>query len=344
MRAVLLRHHGDRGVLNLEEVTDPEPGAGEVRIGIHACGLNWLDVGVRIGPKFGAIPLPIITGSDIAGTVDALGPGVVDWKVGDRVIVYPLIVCGTCARCQRGEPTTCPEHRIIGEHIDGGLAEYVTVPAANLLPMPTNLTFVEAAAIPVVFMTAWQMLIRIGGLEAGETVLIHGAGGGVASAGIQIAGLAGATVFTTTSSQAKATAARELGAAGVFDYRDQGWEAELIEATGGRGVDLVQDNVGAATWPASLRLLARNGRMVVCGSHSGATVPIEIGQIYHRQLSIHGSNGGTIADLKSALAQIELGTLHPVIDRVLPLEEIAEGHRILEEKEHFGKVVMQVRE
>ncbi len=342
MTAALLRTHGDRSVIQLEQVPIPDLGPDEVRLRVRACALNWLDVGVRLGPKFGPIPLPLITGSDIAGVIEALGPGVTGWQVGDEVLVYPLITCGRCEFCRRGEPTTCPEHRIIGEHINGGLADFTVVPAANLMRKPASLSFVEAAALPVVFMTAWHMLIRIGGLQAGEDVLILGAGGGVASAGIQIARYAGARVLTTTSTREKAKRAEELGASEVFNYRAEDWVNGVLTATHGRGVDLVQDNVGAATWPSSLRVLARNGRLVPCGSHSGARVELEIGQIYHKQLRILGSNGGTYQDLAAALALVEAGHIRPVVDTVLPLAQIRKGHRLLEEGSHFGKVVITI--
>jgi NADPH:quinone reductase-like Zn-dependent oxidoreductase len=343
MLAAVLRQHGDRDAVRLEEVPIPEPGRDEVRIRVRACALNWLDVGIRKGPKFGAIPLPLIGGSDIAGIIDAVGSEVSDWKAGDEVIVYPLITCGVCEFCRRGLPTTCPEHRIIGEHINGGLASYTIVPAANLIAKPRISSFIEAAALPVVTMTAWHMLITIGRLHAGETVLILGAGGGVASMGIQIARYAGARVLTTTSSPEKARRASTLGAYRVFNYRDDDWVSRVLDVTEGRGVDLVQDNVGAATWPHALRVLARNGRLVPCGSHSGTTFELDIAQIYHRQLQILGSNGGTYQELVSALALVESGHLHPVIDTVLPLEQIHEGHRILEEGEHFGKVVIEIK-
>ncbi len=313
-----------------------------MRLRVRACALNWLDVGIRRGPKFGEIPLPLIGGADIAGMVDKLGPGVSGWQVGDPVLVYSLITCGVCENCRRGEPTTCPEHRIIGEHIDGGLADYCVVPAANLLAKPANLTFVEAAAVPVVFMTAWHMLFSVGQLQIGEHVLIPGAGGGVASAGIQLAHHAGAVVYTTTSTQEKAEQARALGAAHVFNYREDNWIEAVLKGTGGRGVDLIQDNVGVATWADALRTLARNGRFVTCGSHSGAEVTLDIGQIYHRQLRILGSNGGAYGDLAAALRLIEDGHVRPVVHAVLPLEEIQEGHRLLEAHEHFGKIVIEL--
>lgn len=344
MTAAVLRHHGEREAIQLEQVLVPDPGPGDVRLRVNACALNWLDVGVRRGPKFGAIPLPLIGGADIAGTVDAVGQGVTGWQPGDAALVYGLVTCGSCESCRRGEPTTCPEHQIIGEHIDGGLAEFTVVPAANLLPMPANLSFVEAASLPVVCMTAFHMLITVGRLRVGESALILGAGGGVASIGIQLARHAGARVYATTSTAEKAARARQLGAHEVFNYRESDWVTAVLDATENRGVDMVQDNVGAATWPDSLRVLARNGRLIPCGSHSGATVTIDIGQIYHRQLHIRGSNGGTIHDLAAALALVEQGHIRPVVDTVLPLNQIHEGHRLLEEHQHFGKVVIEVAE
>jgi NADPH:quinone reductase-like Zn-dependent oxidoreductase len=342
MIAAVLRQHGDRDAVQLEEVPVPEPKSGEVRILVQACALNWLDVGIRKGPKFGVIPLPLIGGGDIAGVIDVVGPDVTGWQPGDEVMVYPLITCGVCEFCRRGEPTTCPEHRIIGEHVNGGLATYTVVPAHNLIRKPKSLSFVEAAALPVVTMTAWHMLISVGRLHVGESVLIMGAGGGVASMGIQIARYAGAVVLTTTSTPEKAQRARELGAHHVFNYREDDWVNQILDVTNGRGVDLVQDNVGAATWPHALRVLARNGRLVPCGSHSGTNFSLDITQIYHRQLKILGSNGGTYQDLMAGLELVAAGCIHPVVDKVLPLADIHEGHRILEEADHFGKVVIAI--
>ena len=340
MQAAILRQHGERDAIQLESIPIPQPHYGDVRIQVHACALNWLDVGIRRGPKFGEIPLPLIGGGDIAGTIDSIGDGVSNWQVGDEVIVYPLVTCGVCEFCRRGEPTTCPKHQIIGEHIDGGMAEYTVVPADNLLSKPENLSFVEASALPVVGMTAWHMLISVGKLRPGEIALILGAGGGVASLGIQIAHHAGATVFATTSTPEKADKAKALGAHQVFNYRDADWVQQILDTTDGRGVDIVQDNVGSATWANALKVLARNGRLVPCGSHSGASFTMEIPQIYHRQLSILGSNGGTIHDLMCVLDLVEQGHLKPVVDTTLSLSEIHEGHRLLEDHDHFGKVVI----
>ena len=342
MLAAVIHEHGDRDVVHLEQVPIPQPAAGKVRLKVHACALNWLDVGIRRGPQFGAIPLPMTTGVDISGEVHAIGADVSGWLAGDQVTVYSLVTCGHCEFCRRGDLTVCPQHQIIGEHINGGLAEYVIVPARNLIPKPKNLNHIEVAALPVVAGTAWHMLVTVAGLQAGETVFIPGAGGGVASLGIQIAKHAGARVIASTSTDDKSRKARELGADHVVNYHDQNWVEQVIDATKGRGVDVVQDNVGGKTWADSLRTLARNGRMVVCGSHSGRQFELTIPQIYHRQLSILGANGATYNELVTVLDLANQGSLRPVIDTVLPLSQIHEGHRILEEHDHFGKVVMQI--
>ncbi|MCY3832179.1 MAG: zinc-binding dehydrogenase [Chloroflexi bacterium] len=342
MLAARFHEHGDRDVIQLEQAPVPQPGPGEVRIKVHACALNWLDVGIRRGPQFGAVPLPLTTGVDVSGLIDAIGADVHGWSPGAKVTLYSLITCGECEFCRAGEVTVCPQHQIIGEHMDGGLAEYMLAPARNLIPKPANLSHIETAALPVVAGTAWHMLITVARLQAGETVFIPGAGGGVASLGIQIAKYAGARVIASTSTPEKMAQARTLGADHVVNYRDDDWVEQVIAATGGRGVDVAQDLVGAMTWADSLRTLARNGRMVVCGSHSGKQFDLRIPQIYHRQLSILGANGAAYNELRQVLELADQGILRPVIDRVLPLSEIREGHRILEEHDHFGKVVMQI--
>ena len=222
--------------------------------------IGWMS-GIRRGPQFGAIPLPLTTGVDISGAIDVIGEDVAGWHVGDEVTMYSLITCGECEFCRAGEVTVCPQHKIIGEHMNGGLAEYLVVPARNLIAKPKHLSHVEVAALPVVAGTAWHMLITIARLQAGETVFIPGAGGGVASMGIQIAKYAGATVIASTSTPEKMAQARELGADHVVNYRDADWVEQVLAAKGGRGVDVAQDLVGAMTWADSLRTLARNGRM-----------------------------------------------------------------------------------
>ena len=342
MLAARFHQHGERDVIRIERIPVPQPGEGEARVKVHACALNWLDVGIRRGPQFGAVPLPLVTGVDVSGVVDAVGAGVRSWQPGDEVTLYSLVTCGDCEFCRAGQVTVCPQHQIIGEHCDGGLAEYMLAPARNLIAKPKNLSHIETAALPVVAGTAWHMLIGVARLQAGETVFIPGAGGGVASMGIQIAKFAGATVIASTSTADKMAKALELGADHVVNYRDEDWVEQVLAFTGGRGVDLAQDLVGARTWGDTLLTLARNGRMVVCGSHSGREFNLRIPQIYHRQLSILGANGASYDELCAVLALADLGALVPVIDRVLPLSQIREGHRILEAHDHFGKVVIKI--
>ena len=342
MLAAVIHEHGERDVVRLEQFPIPEPAPHEVRIKVHACALNWLDVGIRRGPQFGTIPLPLITGVDVSGMIDCIGSGVEGWQAGDAVTFFSLVTCGQCEFCRQGDVSVCAEHLIIGEHINGGLAEYVAVPARNLIAKPKNLSHVEMAALPVVATTAWHMLITIARLRAGETVFIPGAGGGVASLGIQIAKHAGARVIASSSTSEKMEKARALGADHVVNYREPDWVHQVLDASDGRGVDVVQDNVGGKTWANSLRTLARNGRLVVCGSHSGKSFELAIPQIYHRQLSILGANGGTFNEMSTVVELANQGVLRPVIHKVLPLSQIHEGHRILEEHDHFGKVVIEI--
>ncbi len=344
MQAAVLTQQGGREAISVREMPIPEPGLGEVRLRVAACALNWLDVAVRRGGGFGRAALPLIMGSDFAGRVETVGDGVTDWQAGDEVVVFPQLFCGRCEWCRNGYPTICPEGRIHGESVNGGLSEFAVVSERNLVPKPASLSFVEAASLPIVLMTAWHMLITVANVRPGESLLIPGAGGGVASMGIQVGRMLGATVFTTTSSAEKAEQARELGATAVFNYREQDWVAETLAATDGRGVDVVQDLVGGKTWADSLRCLARNGRMVVVGSHSGASFELDIRQIYHKQLRILGANGGTYDEFSRALQLVGAGRLRAVVDTVLPLAQIREGHRLLEEHAHFGKVVIAVDE
>lgn len=344
MRAAVLTRQGGREAISVRDMPLPAPGPGQVRLRVAACALNWLDIAVRRGGGFGRAALPLIMGSDFAGTIDAAGEGVSEWQAGDEVVVFPQLFCGRCEWCRNGYPTVCPEGRIHGESVNGGLSEYAIVSERNILPKPASLSFVEAASLPIVLMTAWHMLVTVANLRSGETLLIPGAGGGVASMAIQLGRMLGATVYTTTSTAEKAERAREMGATGVFNYREQDWVAEVLAATDGRGVDVVQDLVGGLTWADSLRCLARNGRMVVVGSHSGTSFELDIRQIYHKQLRIMGANGGTYDEFARALKLVGDGRLRAVISTVLPLAQIREGHRLLEEHQHFGKVVIAVDE
>jgi NADPH:quinone reductase-like Zn-dependent oxidoreductase len=343
MRAAAFLEHGGPDVIQSTEVDTPSPGAGEVRVAVHAVALNHLDLWVRRGLPTLHLPLPHIGGSDIAGTVDALGDGVSGWAVGDAVVVNPSLPCLECAMCRRGEHSLCDHYRIIGEHLTGGMAEYGVVPAHRLYPMPERLSFVEAAAVPLVFQTAWRALITQARLRPGEDVLVLGASGGVASAAVQIARCSGARVFAVTSSPAWAVRVRELGAHVVIDRTAETWSKVVWEATGKRGVDVVVENVGAATWRDSLRSTARAGRIVTYGATSGPTPETDIRQVFWKQLSIIGSTMSTDSEFDAVMRLIARGDLDPVVGEVLPLHQARRAHELLEAGAVFGKVVLQVR-
>ncbi len=341
MKAVVVREHGGLEALGLEERTVPEPGPGQARVRVQAVALNHLDVWVRRGVPGHTFPLPLVPGCDIAGTLDAAGPGGAGaFRAGDPVLVAPGVSCGSCGECARGEDHLCRRYGILGETCDGGCAEYAVVPAANLLPFPRNLPPEQAAALPLVFLTAWHMLVVRAGVRPGEIVLVHAAGSGVSSAAIQIAKVHGARVLATAGTDAKAERARALGADEVVNYRTKDFAAEVRRLTGKRGVDVIVDHVGPDTWEGNVRSLARGGRLVLCGSTSGFEVAIDTRLLFFKSLSILGSTMGSRGELYEVLRLVEAGRLRPVVDSVLPLAEVREGHRRLEAREVFGKVVL----
>lgn len=349
MRAAVIREYGGRDKIRVEEVPTPAPGPGEVLLRVRACALNRLDVfgrqGLR-GPAVHTPQLPHVSGVDAAGEVAALGPGVTGFAPGDPVVVYSGLFCGRCEYCLAGEQSMCDHYRIWGEHTWGGLAEYAVVPAQNLLPIPRGFPFEKAAAAPVAHTTAWRMLMTAGRLRAGETVLVLGASGGVGVAAVQIGVRAGARVIACASGAAKLARLREIGAHETIDYAaDTDPAADRIvtavrELTGGRGVDLVADPLGAPTWRQSINSLRKGGRMVICGATGGDQPAISIRELYQRHRRILGAPMGNLSDFRQVLSLVLRGEIEPVIHAVLPLERIAEGHRLIEEREHVGKVVM----
>jgi NADPH:quinone reductase-like Zn-dependent oxidoreductase len=343
MKAIIVREHGGPEKLEQTEVPDPELRAGEAIVRVRAVALNHLDVWVRRGVPGHKFPLPLIPGAEVAGVIDDVGPNARGWKAGDEVLVAPGYSCGVCVACLSGNDPLCHnDHGIFGESRNGGCAEKIDVPIRNLLRKPAGLSFAEAAALPLDLVTAWHMLVARAQLRPGETVLVHAGGSGVGSAAIQIARLWGATVFATAGSAAKAARAKELGAQETILYRDVDFLAEVRRLTGKRGVDVVFEHVGADTFDRSLKSLARGGRLVTCGSTSGAEVTINLRLVFFKLLSILGSTMGSLAELHEIMKHVEAGRLRPVVDRVLPLDQIAEGHRVLEEREAFGKVVLTV--
>lgn len=340
MRALSFHEHGDWKNLQVGNIPTPEPGSGEVRIRVRAAALNRLDLFVLKGWKGLALDMPHVGGSDVAGEVDKLGPGVVGWKVGDRVTLYPSTSCGNCEYCQRDEVSLCQQHRLFGEHQRGGFAEYLVAPAKNLLRVPDDFPFDQAAAATLVFLTAWRMLVTRAQLRAGESILVVGAGGGVNTAAIQIARLRGAgTIFVVGSTDEKLQLAKSLGA-DVLLRTDSAWEKEVYALTGKRGVDVVVDNVGEKTWGKSLRAAARGGRVVTVGGTTGYNPPAEINQVMWKQLTILGSTMGNPSEFEAVMALVFEGKLRAVVDSSFPLERGVEAYQRLAEGKAEGKIVI----
>lgn len=338
MKALFFTEHGGNEVLRYGDRPDPSEGKGEVRVAIRAAALNRLDIFVRNGIPH--VPLPQIPGADGSGVVDSVGPGVDGFSPGDRVLIQPGLFCGVCEFCRAGEQSLCVEFRILGEHVPGTFAELVVVPARNLFPIPAGLTFEEAAAFPLVYQTAWRMIVGRAAVRPGETVLIHGAGGGVGGAALEVARLCGARVYATTSSESKARALSEAGAELVIDYSREDVGQVIRGRTGKRGVDVVVDTVGEKTWTTSLRSVVKGGRIVTCGATSGPNPREEIRLLFWKQISILGSTMSNDREFRALLAEVGKGSLRPRIDRVIPFPRAREAYERLEEGSHFGKIVL----
>ncbi len=342
MKAVVMEARGGPEVLKVAEVPTPEPGPKEVRIRVKAAALNHLDIWVRKGVASPKLPLPHILGADASGVVDAVGPGVTGFAPGDEVVVNPGLSCGHCERCLAGEDNLCPKYEILGEHRFGAYAEYLVVPEANLLKKPQNLSFEEAAAIPLTFLTAWQMVVDKLQVRPGDDVLVMAAGSGVSVAAIQIAKLFGARVIATAGSEEKLRKAKELGADETVNYTHPDWPKEVRRLTGGKGADKVVDHTGALYFEGVIRATANGGRIAIAGASSGYEGTLPFAHVFFRQLAILGSTMGSKSRLFPILRFVEQGRLKPVVGQVLSLEEAAEGHRLLEERRVFGKVVLRV--
>jgi NADPH:quinone reductase-like Zn-dependent oxidoreductase len=340
MKAVRFHHHGGPEVLRLEEVPDPVPGPGEALVRVRACALNHLDLWERRGLERVRIPLPHIPGSDVAGEVADAPSGTV--PIGQRVLLQPGLSCGRCAACLAGRDNRCPRYDVLGFLSDGGYAEFVKVPVENLVPIPDQVGDLEAAAFPLTFLTAWHMLVTRARLVAGETVLVLAAGSGVGQAAVQLARLLGARVIATVGRPEKVARARELGADEVLNHATQDLVEQVRRLTDRRGVDVVVEHVGQATWETSVRCLAPGGRLVTCGATTGARVGIDLRVLFARQLAVIGSYMGTKGELLHVATLLFAGRLRPVIDGVFELGEAAAAHRRLESREHFGKVVLRV--
>lgn len=341
MKAYIVRQHGDLSALQYETLADPQPGPGEVLVRVVACGLNHLDLWVRRGVPGHRFPLPLILGSDVAGVVASVGLGVVGLAPGDEVVVAPGVSCGACKMCLLGRDHHCSKYSILGEHRDGGYADYVCVPRVNILPKPANLSFDQAAATGVAFLTAWHMLNGRAELKPGETVLIQGATGGVGSSAVQIAKMLGAKVIAVTGQAEKVDRLYALGADHVLNSTDGEVFRDCRKLTDGRGVDVVFEHVGAATWQTSMRCLAWQGRLVTCGATTGNDVSINLNHVFFKSISILGSTMGSKGELIEVLEHVAAGRLRPVVDQVLPLIEAPKAHELIENRHVFGKVILR---
>lgn len=341
MKASYIEEHGGPEILRVGELPDPEPGPAEVLLEVRATALNHLDLWVRRGLPGLDVEFPHVGGSDMAGVIREVGDRVDDWEAGDRVVVNPSLFCGRCEWCREGEESLCRDFRLLGEHVDGGAAELAAVPARNLLSLPEDYPFSKAAAAVLVFQTAWRALITRGGLRPGETVLITGGSGGVATAAIQIARLAGARVLAVTSGEENVRRVEELGAHRGLDRLEEDFSREAWEETGRRGVDLVLDSVGQAVWTSCERALAKDGRLVTYGATTGPDGTLDIRRIFWKQLRVIGSTMASVSEFEDVMWLLFEGRLEPVLDQVWPLDRIREAHQRLEEGDQFGKIVLQ---
>jgi NADPH:quinone reductase-like Zn-dependent oxidoreductase len=340
MKAIIFKQHGGPEVLEYTDVPEPRIKPDEVLVEVRACALNHLDIFVRGGMPGIAIPLPHILGNDVAGVVREVGALVTWVQAGDEVMVQPGVSCGHCSECLSGQDNLCREYDIIGYRRDGGYAELVAVPGVNVIPKPEKLRWEEAAALPLVTVTAWHMLVTRANVQPGEDVLVHAAGSGVGSIGIQIAKLRGARVIATAGSDEKLAKAKELGADEVINYTRGDWLKEIKRLTDRKGVDVVFEHTGASTWPGSISSLKNNGRLVTCGATSGFDGKTDIRQIFYRHLTILGSFMGSKAELLEAMKFIESGVIRAVLDQTLPLSEARRAHELMEERAQFGKLVL----
>jgi NADPH:quinone reductase-like Zn-dependent oxidoreductase len=339
MRAARFHENGSPEVVQVEEVATPKPGPGEVLIEVRAAAFNHLDLWVRRGIPI-ETTMPHVGGSDFAGLVAELGPGVTDVALGARVLVNPALSCGRCRECAKGEESLCPAFRILGEHTDGGFAEFALAPATNLYEIPDRVSTEHAAALPIAYQTAWRALISRARLQPGEDVLVIGASGGAATAAVQIAKLAGARVFAVTSGSSNLERLRSLGADVVYDRLEVDFSRALFNDTGKRGVDVVIENVGEPTWKGSIRALAPGGRLVTYGATAGPIVELDLRRVFWRQIEVIGTTMASRGEFEAMLRLAWAGRLTPIIDRTFSLAEARAAHVYLEEGRQFGKVLL----
>ena len=342
MKAVRFHEHGGPQVLRYEDAADPVVRPGGVLVRVRACALNHLDLWQRRGLDRVKIPLPHVSGADVAGEIVASGDDVTDIPTGLRVMLQPGLSCGRCAWCLAGEDHRCARYDVLGLQSSGGYGELVAVPAANVIPLPDAIDFVTAAAFPLAFLTAWHMLFTRAGLREDDTVLVIAAGSGVGQAAVQIAACFHARVLATVGSAAKMAAAAQLGASAVIDHYREDVVARVKSLTANRGVDIVIEHVGTATWDRSVRCLARGGRLVTCGATTGHEAAIDLRHLFARQLALLGSYMGAKPELLRAAQLFFRGCLRPVVDTTFPLADAAQAQRHLEGSAQFGKIVLVV--
>jgi NADPH:quinone reductase-like Zn-dependent oxidoreductase len=340
VKTIAFDRHGGPEVLESRDLPDPVPAPGEALVRVRACGINHLDLWVRAGLPGVMSEMPHVLGCDVVGEIVALGEGVQGLAVGAKTLVHPTLSCGNCEACAAGQDNLCRAYDVLGRRRNGGYAEFVTVPARNCLPYPERLSWEQAAAAPLVFLTAWHMLSGRARLRSGEDVLVIGAGSGVGSAAIQVAKLIGARVIATASGPDKLARARELGADETIDHAAEDIAARARELTKRKGVDVVFEHVGGRVFEAGVASLAKNGRLVTCGATLGAKVTLDLNHLFGRHLSLLGSWMGTRDEMLAVLAMLSGGQLRPVVDSVLPLAEARSAHERIESRAHFGKVVL----
>ena len=342
MKAVRFHRHGGPDVLQYEEAPDPEPNSDEALVRVKACALNHLDLWARNGLPNVAIPLPHISGSDIAGVIEQVPPEEKQINEGDEVIVNPGIGCGRCERCLSGKDNQCRDYTIIGYGVDGGYAELVKVRRTHLIRKPAGMSFEEAASFPLVFETAYHMLATKARAGPGDTVLVLAANSGVGSAAVQVAKLLGAKVIATAGDADKMEKARMLGADSTINHYEQDVLAEVTKLTGKRGVDIVVEHVGKATWGWSVKALVKGGRLVTCGATTGADAVTDLRYVYNRELTVYGSFMAGVGELPEVVRLFEEKRLKTIVDSVFPLVKAAEAQARLESSKHFGKIVLTV--
>jgi len=342
MKAVRFHRHGGPEVLQYEEAPDPVPNADEALVRVRACSLNHLDLWARNGLPNVEIPLPHISGSDVSGVVEQVPEEEKEFHKGDEIVMNPGVSCGRCEKCLLGLDDQCRYYTIIGYGTDGGYAELVKVPRTNLVRKPEGMSFEEAASFPLVFLTAYHMLVTKARVLAGEKVLVLAAGSGVGSAAVQVAKAFGAEVIATAGGSDKLAKAKSLGADHVVDHHQQNVLEEVRRITGKKGVDVVVEHVGKATWEGSVKALAKGGRLVLCGATTGAEVMTDLRYVYNRELTIYGSFMSSRGELLSVTKLFESHRLRPVVDSVFPLQKAAEAQKRMEGSQHFGKIVLKV--